>query len=389
MILLLSYVYFLHVPEDSGWLRIVVVGVTISYLFNHYYIFTNKDRRAPVLLFILGDGLLSFLYGFLFPESTVYLIFLGVVAVTAFIYTSNRKVLYRGSLLFFGLWIMVGVYTWKVTGTYDLMSNLLNISFVFFGSIVGNLIRKLEEARETMNEQFEQLQQSHEALSEANTQLQDYSKQVEELTTIRERNRIAREIHDTVGHKMTALLVQMELSKAMLNMDRVKAEETISVCENLAREALQEIRLSVRTLHQEEEATPFIPSIRKLLGDFYRTTSLESEFEVTGDPTLVPISLQPTIIRTIQEALTNAKRHGMANHFLLKMTCNEEAISIVMNDNGKGTSSVEPGFGLIHMKQRIEEHGGSVLFESTVGDGFHMNIHFPLRRKAWRTGGIK
>jgi signal transduction histidine kinase len=389
MILLLSYVYFIQLPEDSGWLRIVVVGATLIYLFNHYQIFTNKARRS-VLPFILADGLLSFLYGFLFPRSTVYLIFLGVVAVTVFIYTSNRKVLFRGSLLFFGLWIMVGIYTWKVTGTYDFISNILNISFVLFGSIVGDLIRKLLEARETMNLQIEQLHHSHEALSEANSQLQNYSKQVEELTTIRERNRIAREIHDTVGHKMTALLVQMELSKALLKIDIDKAEQTISVCESLAREALQEIRLSVRTLHQEEEeAVPFIPSIRKLLGDFYRTTSLESEFEVNGDPSLVPISLQPTIIRTIQEALTNAKRHGMANQFLLKIDCNEEAITIITKDNGKGTGLVEPGFGLINMKERIEEHGGSVLFESKAGEGFQTNIHFPLLRKAWRTGGKK
>jgi signal transduction histidine kinase len=182
----------------------------------------------------------------------------------------------------------------------------------------------------------------------------------------------------------------LELSKALLKLDINKAEETIVVCDNLAREALQEIRLSVRTLHQEEdEYLSIIPAIRKLLADFYQTTALESVFELSGDPAMVPSSLQPTIIRTIQESLTNAKRHGNANSFLLKIICTDEAITMVTKDNGKGVQSIEPGFGLINMKERIEEHGGNVFFESIVGEGFQMNVHFPLLQKTWKTGGTK
>jgi signal transduction histidine kinase len=279
---------------------------------------------------------------------------------------------------------------WIQIGRIEILENVISASFVVFGAVVGNLIRKLYEAQETMDRQFENLNTSHHDLSEAHAQLQVYSKQVEQMTTIRERNRISREIHDTVGHKMTALLVQLELSKALLKLDIQKAEETILVCENLARDALQEIRLSVRTLHQEEEDhLPFIPAIRKLLADFYQTTALDSAFELSGDPAMVPSSLQPTIIRTIQESLTNAKRHGNANSFLLKMNCTDEAITMLTKDNGQGVQSIEPGFGLINMKERIEEHGGTVFFESIVGEGFQMNVHFPLLQKTWKTGGAK
>lgn len=352
-------------------------------------IFSEKYKKW-VLFFLLLDTLLSFAYGILFPGSTLYLIFLGVVSVTVFIKISDKKTLRFCSIIFLVLWISTMFYWWKESGTVDILDNIISTSFVVYGAVVGDLIRKLLAARETMNQQFEELHISHNALSEAHAQLQNYSKQVEELTTIRERNRIAREIHDTVGHKMTALLVQLELSKALLKLDIEKSEETMVVCENLARDALQEIRLSVRTLHHDEDdQLPMIPTIRKLLADFYKTTQLESVFEVSGDPAIIPISLQPTMIRIIQESLTNAKRHGAASTYLLKIECTKDEISMFTKDNGKGAHSIQPGFGLINMKERIEEHGGTVIFESVVGEGFQMNVSFPLLQRTWRTGGAK
>ncbi|MFD2442982.1 sensor histidine kinase [Bacillus sp. CGMCC 1.16607] len=389
MFILLSYVFYIKVPEDNHFLKIYVFVATFVFFFNHFRIFSNKSQKL-LQTYLFTDALLAFTYGFLFPGSTIYLIVLGVVSVTVFLSVSNKKVLQWSSGVAFVLWIIVMLYWWRVTGTIVVLDNLISISFVVFGAIVGDLIRKLLEARETMNEQFEQMNHSHHALSEAHGQLQKYSKQVEELTTIRERNRIAREIHDTVGHKMTALLVQLELGKALIKLDIQKAEETIVVCDTLAREALQEIRFSVRTLHEDEgDQLTLIQSIRKLLEDFYKMAQLETIFELTGDPSIIPISLQPTIIRTIQESLTNAKRHGMATSFQLEIHCTNDTITIRTKDNGKGTHSIEPGFGLINMKERIEEHGGTVLYESIVGEGFQTKVQFPLMSKKWILGGNK
>ncbi|MHC0038265.1 sensor histidine kinase [Pseudoneobacillus sp. C159] len=389
MLALLSFGYYQMIPEDQSWLKVYVIMATVLFFLNHFLIFFFKQIKwiFPILLI---EILVSFLYGFLFPGITIYLIFLGVIAVTVFLTIPDKKKLRLCIAIFFTMWLLVEGYWWSKFGEISFFDNILSATFVVFGSIVGDLIRKLLSARETMNSQYEQLNHSHQALSDAHVELQNYSQKVEELTTVHERNRIAREIHDTVGHKMTALLVQLELSKALLKLDIEKTEETITVCENLARDALQEIRLSVRTLHlEEEEHLPLIPAIRKLLADFYKTTGLESVFELSGDPTVISISLQPAIIRTIQESLTNAKRHGQATSFILKMNCTVEAVSLFMKDNGQGVDSINPGFGLINMKERIEEHGGSVYFESTFGEGFQMNIHFPLLQKSWKTGGAK
>jgi signal transduction histidine kinase len=389
MLLLLSFVYYKLIPIGHEWLTYYVIVATIIFIVNHFLLTFYKLKKIALFIIFI-DSILSSIYGYLFPDITLYLILFGIISVTFFLSISNKRLLIFSSFLFILLWATVMISWWIQIGRIEILENVISASFVVFGAVVGNLIRKLYEAQETMDRQFENLNTSHHDLSEAHAQLQVYSKQVEQMTTIRERNRISREIHDTVGHKMTALLVQLELSKALLKLDIQKAEETIHVCENLARDALQEIRLSVRTLHQEEEEhLPFIPAIRKLLADFYQTTALESAFQLSGDPAMVPSSLQPTIIRTIQESLTNAKRHGNANSFLLKMNCTDEAITMLTKDNGQGVQSIEPGFGLINMKERIEEHGGTVFFESIVGEGFQMNVHFPLLQKTWKTGGVK
>lgn len=387
MIALLSFVFYTKVPVENYWLKIFVLTAALFFFFNHFRIFSPQKNKW-LLTFILADTLLSFSFGILFLGSTLYLIFLGVISVTVFIKISDKKVLRLSSGIFLFLWVFVMLYCWKETGTLDFLDNLISVSFVVYGAVVGDLIRKLLTARETMNQQYEQLNFSHSALSEAHAQLQIYSKQVEELTMIHERNRIARDIHDTVGHKMTALLVQLELSKALLKLDVGKAEETIAVCDKIARDALQEIRFSVRTLHEDEgEQLTLIQSIRKLLEDFYKTTELETEFVLNGDPTVIPLSLQPTMIRAIQESMTNAKRHGRASSFFLKIECTKEKVNLFTKDNGKGVHSIEPGFGLINMRERVEEHGGVVRFESMAGEGFQMNIQFPLLQKRWISGG--
>ncbi|SFB09580.1 Signal transduction histidine kinase [Bacillus sp. cl95] len=389
MFVLLSTVCYLRLPDNHYLLKGFVILAAIIFAFNHFVIFTSKNQKT-VNIVILTDAFLSFTYGFLFPGSTLYLILLGIVSVTLFLHNDNKKFFKACAIIFLIMWISVMYYWKKETGYLDFSDNLISTMFVFYGAVVGDLIRKLLSARETMNEQYTQLNDSHDALSDAHQQLKVYSKQVEELTSIHERNRIAREIHDTVGHKMTALLVQLELGRELIKLNPDKAGETLSVCDELARGALDEIRFSVRTIHpQESEHLSFIPLIRKLLGDFYKTTSLETVFELSGDPVMIPVSLQPTLIRLIQEAMTNAKRHGDARSFWLSIDCSSDEIIVTTKDNGKGVPSIHPGFGLINMKERVEEHGGSVLCQSKEGEGFHMKMNFPLLQKKWVAGGSK
>ncbi|MGG4152594.1 sensor histidine kinase [Peribacillus muralis] len=384
MFLMISFFYYWRLPESDASRWFVVVAA-VGFILNHFLIF-HKESFTYKLRIIYLDGILSFGFGFLFQKSTLYLIMVGVVTITLFIIVSDFKKLKLYSLIIVLLWLMVMGTTYFQSGKLDIIDNLSSISFVAFSAIVGDLIRKLIEARDVMSEQFLQLNVAHEELSAAHQQLQSYSQEVEEAARIRERNRIAREIHDTVGHKMTALFVQMELADELIKYDLVKTKDTLKVCRDLAQGALEEVRFSVRALKVEEEAA-FLPSVRRLLDDFYQSTSLRSTLDLRGDPSNIPSALQLTIIRLIQESLTNAKRHGDASMSAIKLDCLPEKVLINIEDNGKGTSVIIPGFGLKNMKDRIFEMGGELLYESAVNQGFRIFVEFPLIEKKWVVGG--
>ncbi len=213
---------------------------------------------------------------------------------------------------------------------------------------------------------------------------------MEELTVIRERNQIAREIHDTVGHKMTALIVQLQLARELMPLDLEKSKETIQNCEGLARASLGEIRTSVRTLREDDGvSTTFLATLQALLKEFSQMTELEVSLEIAGDPTNTPTSIQPTIIRVIQESLTNSKKHGNASQCHVSIDCLPDFIKLAIDDNGTGVKQVQPSFGLINMRERVIEHGGSIQYESTAGQGFRVNVGFPLKQFRWNMRGTQ
>jgi signal transduction histidine kinase len=380
MFILLSFCYYIEIPNDQFGKQLFVIIALLLFIFSHFMMTTEWGRKYSLIL-TSSDFILSSLFGLVFlGEGTLYLIFFGIVSVTLLLHTEDKRILYAFAACFMVVWITI-MY---LEDFINLWGHIISFSFVIFTTIVGSLINKLEKAQQQSHSQLEQLHFSHEALQQAHDQLREYSLKVEELTVYRERNRIARDIHDTVGHKMTALLVQLQLARELLNLDIEKSKTTIETCESLTRETLQEIRLSVRTIHVDDENYgSFVFIIQKLLRDFSKMTSMKTTFTVTGDPTHIPTTLQPAMIRLIQEAITNAKRHGTAAECNIRFNCSDDQISIQIEDNGIGVSKVTPGFGLINMKERAEEHGGFVTFQSEEEKGFCVAATFPLKQMKW------
>lgn len=387
MFLFLSFNYFQLISSGEKWKETFVIGAMILFAISHIAQF--RTNRIPIrIIWLSFDFILSTCFGALFPKESglLYLIFFGVVATTVFLVFENKKILKSFSLVFLITWILVSYEKYLVTGEFSFPDNILSFMFVVYGSIVGSLIRNLTSARETIATQYEQLNESHEALQDVHQQLSDYSKQVEELTTIRERNQIAREIHDTVGHKMTALLVQLQLAREYMQIDSEKTNEILKTCEHLTRNSLEEIRMSVRTLREDDnQHVSFLQSLRVMMNDFSKMTELETTLDIEGDPSVISPTLQPTIIRIIQESLTNAKRHGLATKCQITIFIKQDLIHIEIHDNGIGTTKVVHGFGLVNMKERVQEHGGNIQFKSNETDGFTVMVDFPLKRLHWTT----
>ncbi|WML42824.1 sensor histidine kinase [Neobacillus sp. PS3-40] len=390
MFILLCSIYYSLCEDGELWRKTFIIIAILLFIGNHLLLFSSL-LKPHYIWFILLDFVLSACFGFIFAgETNMYFIMFGILAVTLFIRTDNKKVLYTYVGLFFITWILISFTTFRITKTISFSENIINLMFIIYGAVVGDLIRKLLIAKEKIADQYEQLSLSHQELSDVHEQLRSYSKQVEELTVIRERNQIAREIHDTVGHKMTALLVQLQIAREFMNLDLEESKHSIQNCEGLAREALEEIRTSVRTLHEDDGLiTSFISTLQKLLKDFSQMTTIEVSLEINGDLSATPTSIQPTINRIIQESLTNSKRHGNATKCHVSIDCKPDFIHLYIKDNGIGTFQIQPSFGLLNMRERAMEHGGSIHYESKEGHGFIVKANFPLKQLLWSTRGIK
>ena len=388
--IILGAIYYSLCGDGDLWRKIFVIMAMILLIGNHFLQFSSQLVSYHKWLLAI-DLVLIFFYGVLFAgQADLYLIMFGILAVTLFIMTDQKSVHYTYTFLFFLIWSFILYFTYTKTQHFDLPSNLVNFMFIVFCAGVGSLIRKLHSARETVANQYQLLSKSHQELSSVHEQLRLYSEQVEELTVIRERNEIAREIHDTVGHKMTALIVQLQLAREIMALDADKSKETIQVCEKLTREALEEIRTSVRTLREDDGInTTFLARIQNILKEFSEMTKVQVSLDITGDLAKTPTSLQPTIIRIIQESLTNSKRHGDASQCHARIDCQPDFIGISIDDNGIGVKKVQPSFGLINMRERVLEHGGSIQYESNAGKGFKVKVELPIKTFHWSLRGTQ
>ncbi|KPL57989.1 hypothetical protein AM506_19300 [Rossellomorea vietnamensis] len=382
---MISYIYYTSVGTHTTAQLIFVIIAGIGFILNHLLLASTRENTyypLPIALdFILITG-----FVFFYPGSALYLILFGVNAVTLFLVVEDKKVLWGFSLTFFIIWGGSMYYIYRATGSISVMENTINFSFIVFEAVVGRLIHKLLHAQAKIETQYGELQETHSALTSAHEQLHHYSKQVEELTLIRERNRISGEIHDTVGHKMTALLIQLQVAKELMEPRPDMSKEKIVLCEDLARETLQEIRLSVRTLKDHDQPQSFVTTVRKLLEDYQMMTGLTASFTVKGDVTRIPISVQLDLTRVIQESITNAVRHGQAKACSVFLDVSESMVEIRIQDDGQGAAEINPGFGLKHMRDRIHEHGGTTLFESGT-EGFLVKATVPLIEMKWEMGG--
>jgi signal transduction histidine kinase len=197
---------------------------------------------------------------------------------------------------------------------------------------------------------------------------------VAELSAAGERNRLARDIHDSLGHHLTAISVQLAKAEAFRDLDPAAADRAVSDAHRAAGRALREVRESVGALRAEP---------------FFLATALESLAEGLDDAgfrvTCEIVGTEPfdrpgreALYRVAQEALTNARRHARADRVEVLLRCTDAAAVLEVSDNGRGFAvEAANGSGLPGMRERLAALGGSVRVESAPGTGTRVVAELP------------
>jgi signal transduction histidine kinase len=210
------------------------------------------------------------------------------------------------------------------------------------------------------------------ALEAANRQLRDYAAQADDLATMRERNRLAREIHDSLGHYLTIVNTQIEAARAIMPTDPERGAYLLERAQALTKEGLSEIRRSVSALRAEQRPLP--DAIRALIAE-HESSGLSIGYEVEGAARPCSPPVEQALYRAAQEGLTNVRRHAHATRADVQLCYTPERVTLCIHDNGVGSADGAAGFGLIGLRERLNPLNGVVHTESA--QGFTLRVEVP------------
>ncbi|HEX5733526.1 MAG TPA: sensor histidine kinase [Blastocatellia bacterium] len=215
-------------------------------------------------------------------------------------------------------------------------------------------------------------------LAEANGKLREYAAQVEELATAKERNRLAREIHDSLGHYLTVINVQIEAARAVMDSDRARSLACLGKAQSLTQEGLTEVRRSVAALHAlPTENRPLAEALAGLAEEC-RASGIAIDLTISGAPRQIGPQAELTLYRAAQEGLTNMRKHAQAKRATIALDYSaDDLVRVVIEDDGVGANDANSGFGLLGVRERAQILGGAVRTTTSRGQGFKLEVELP------------
>ena len=233
-----------------------------------------------------------------------------------------------------------------------------------------------------INEQQGNIDEIHglnEKLHDVNEQLQKYSLMAEKMAETRERNRLAREIHDTLGHTLTGISAGIDACIAIISISPEQTKKQLELISKVTRDGIKDIRRSVSELRPDAlDRFSLEFAINKMVTDINAVSETRVYFDCRVSNLKFGEDEENAIYRVVQEGITNAIRHGQAKEIWVTMKMEKEDILIQIKDNGIGCKEMKSGFGTKHMKERIRMLNGAVTFDGS--DGFIVNARIPIRR---------
>lgn len=381
--------FFLTLGKYGGYLAVLWVVVSFSgmvmqtSLVPFFFVFAIDSIRTYYLdekfkVLCIPSLYLQLILALVFifldgsPVGAILLIILSAESIITYSRPYGDYI-FLSSLIGFPLVSAASLY-WRSSFNWNSMASVfINCLFLFFAYAVSYMARRQLDEKERAEDALEQLDRSRSDLEKAYHKLIEVSKEREQLAADQERTRMARELHDTLAHTLTAVVVSLEAGKKLMSKNPEKALAEISKSQEQARRGLEEVRNTVKTLRSGDLETMDLSAAIKSLARDYAGSGIVIEYE--HDDTLkLNSNLETNLYRIIQESITNSVRHGQANMITVKLNESEEGLLLEIEDNGKGCSEVVEGYGLRGIRERASELGGRVVFQNSSKGGFLVSL---------------
>lgn len=333
----------------------------------HYPLMVFIISAAPILINMLvvprfPQGPLSNAEGMALRQLPILFVALALVAWQYHL----RHVIFFAlatTTLELGL-ILLQAFEYRNIFVFIFVAIIRTISFVAVGIFISTLVTRLR--------------QQQESLREANANLTHYASTLEQLAVSRERNRLARELHDTLAHSLTALSVSLETVKAYFDIDREKTRKMIDTSLDATRKGVDETRRALKALRSSDlEDLGLQLAIKKIAESAAARFALDLELDMQDPmPSLSP-DIEQTVFRIAQEAIENITKHAQAQKFSIKLM-HYGKVTLTIQDDGIGfdtkSKTATGHFGLVGMRERAELAGGQFRIESKQGKGTQVEL---------------
>ena len=246
---------------------------------------------------------------------------------------------------------------------------------IFFVAVFAQMRLNEQQSRERAERLMAELEK-------ANIQLAAYATQAEELAMTQERNRLAREIHDTLGHYLTVVNVQIEAARVVIESDPARALNAMDKAQELTQKGLARVRESVAALRESPVSNRSLDEAIASLVNETQSSGIVAEFTVSGEPLALEHKVALALYRAAQEGLTNVCKHARASRVDVLLDYRPAEVRLEVRDNGVGAAQTNGGFGLLGIRERMQLLGGRLELDTGVGQGFCLAASVPLSQAA-------
>lgn len=375
MTIILAGMYFVSIKSNPAlqqlWNGTLFTILMVAHITIHWLVVRIIQTPSRKAFYIIGQGLLALVITHLSQNTgMVFSLYMALIGETIGFLGINRwSVL--STLYFLVLSLLnLAVFTNLNNAIYWLVTV---IPITIFISMYVTLYVRQAEARE----KAEALAAELEA---ANQQLTEYAARVEDLTITTERQRMARELHDTLSQGLAGLILQLEATDAHLNNNHIaKAQSIIGNAMEQARATLADARRAIDDLRQSS-LDDLDSALHVEISRFTNATGIPILFHADQIPPL-PAPVTETLVRAVAEALTNVANHAQAHNVAVDVRMKDKSLSVTIQDDGRGfdASAIPSGhYGILGIKERVRLVNGSFEIQSNNGKGTTIRIDIPI-----------
>lgn len=327
---------------------------------NHFYKIANRYYLSIFISMIISSVLI-----YNMPGYADLFMFIYIYELILFTEGIRSKILIALGIFFIlfnniPMTVLLSLNFWKESIT-DLL--FFSVGILFY-VVMLYAYRNLRKEKIKVDQLHKKLERSYE-------KLQEQSEEIEQLSISKERNRLAGEIHDNLGHSLVALNMNLDVATKIMDKDMNKAKELMVQSQTLTKESIEDLRLAVYALRKESSLS-FKDSITRLIDNFQNTGKPKFLVDIDETVETLPTEYKEKLIVSVKESITNSIKHGDPEVITIHIEYEDSKLIVRIKDNGKGCNQLVKGNGLLGIEDSIEKIGGKVNYNLKCDKGFEV-----------------